>query len=243
VSGARAECGAYRGATALLLCHALRNREAGFKGENFYLIDSFSGTSASVEQDLIPVRGNDGAIRMEPFFPAGKTDVTPEMVRGHFREFPAVQICAGWIPQVFTSLPELNWCFVHLDLTLYEPTLAALNYFYPRLSRDGAIICDGSIFCPGAEKAESSPGVLFGSRHSVRHTRTPGSGAREVGVHGMYDTARIATHSIPCAERLPHCIIDGTARVPARAGLNTFSPPWLQRAHPDHRVRPATAIC
>jgi hypothetical protein len=174
LGGARAECGAYRGATALLFCHALRSRQPDFRGENFYLVDSFSGTSASVEQDLIPVRGNSGAVGMEPFFPAGRTDVTAEMVRGYFDEFPEAQVCAGWIPQVFADIPDQNWCFVHLDLTLYEPTRAALEYFYPRLSRGGVIICDGSIFCPGAEKAvddfctvEHIPYVVLGHREAV----------------------------------------------------------------------------
>lgn len=165
VPGARAECGAYRGATALLLCHARRSREPGFKGRDFYLIDSFSGTSASVEHDLIPVRGNDGATRMEAFFPVAKSDTSPEEVRGYFSDFPEVKICAGWIPQVFATLPERDWAYVHLDLTLFEPTLASLEYFYPRLNTGGVLICDGSIFCPGAEKAWE----LFCARHDLAY--------------------------------------------------------------------------
>ena len=153
VPGARAECGAYRGATALLLCHAWRSRQAGFRGDGFYLIDSFSGTSASGAHDLIPVRGADGTTRMDAFFESGKTDTSAELVRGFFGEFPQVQICAGWIPQVFETLPGRDWAFVHLDLTLYEPTLASLEYFYPRLNPGGVILCDGSIFCPGAQQA------------------------------------------------------------------------------------------
>ncbi|MBM3358738.1 MAG: hypothetical protein FJY54_13570 [Betaproteobacteria bacterium] len=153
VPGARAEVGAYRGATALLLAHAWRSCRSDFRGRDLYLIDSFAGTSASGEHDLIPVRGSDGAMRMEPFFPVGKTDTSPELVRGFFSDFPEVAICAGWIPQVFATLPERDWALVHLDLTLHEPTLAALEYFYPRLSQGGAILCDGSIFCPGAAKA------------------------------------------------------------------------------------------
>ncbi len=153
VPGARAECGAYRGATALLLCHAWRSREAGFRGRDMYLIDSFAGTTASVAHDLIPVRTSDGTTRMEPFFPVGKSDTSPELVRSFFGEYPDATVCAGWIPQVFATLPERDWSFVHLDVTLYEPTLAALEYFYPRLSMGGVILCDGSIFCPGAEKA------------------------------------------------------------------------------------------
>jgi len=153
VPGGRAECGAYRGATALLLCHAWRSRRPDYKGADFYLIDSFSGTSASVAKDFIPVRGVNGGTRLAAFFPAGKTDTSADLVRGHFRDFPEATICAGWIPQVFDTLPERDWGFVRLDLTLYEPTLAALGYFYPRLNAGGVIACDGSIFCPGAEKA------------------------------------------------------------------------------------------
>src|SRR5689334_23810440 len=39
--GARAECGVYRGATALLLAHAWRSQQPDFKGNDLYLIDSF----------------------------------------------------------------------------------------------------------------------------------------------------------------------------------------------------------
>ncbi len=150
--GARAECGTYRGATALLLAHAWRSRDAAFTGKDLFLIDSFIGTSESGEHDLIPVRDGSGT-RRESFFPVAKADISPDLVRGFFSEFPQVSICAGWIPQVFATLPERDWAFVHLDVTLYEPTLAALEYFYPRLNAGGIIVCDGSIFCPGAQKA------------------------------------------------------------------------------------------
>ena len=174
VPGARAECGVYRGATALLLCHARRSRQPGYKGTDFYLIDSFSGTSESVPQDFIPVRDPGGPTRMEAFFPAGKTDTSAELVRSHFIDFPDVTICAGWIPQVFATLPERDWGFVRLDLTLYEPTRAALEYFYPRLNAGGVLTCDGSVFCPGAEKAweefcarRDAPYVILGHRQYV----------------------------------------------------------------------------
>jgi hypothetical protein len=154
VPGRRAECGAYRGATALLLCRALRNREPSFDGQGMHLIDSFCGTSRNVAQDLIAVRNGDGDLQMAEFFQAGKTDASEAQVRATFAsEFPGVAVHAGWIPAVLSSLPEAAWAFVHLDVTLYEPTLAALEYFQPRLSPGGVILCDGSIFCPGAEAA------------------------------------------------------------------------------------------
>jgi hypothetical protein len=180
VPGARVECGTYRGATALLLAHAWRSRDPAFKGDNLYLVDSFVGTSESGEHDFIPVRGDDGTTRREAFFPVAQAGLTPELVRGFFGEFPDVSICAGWIPQVFSTLPERDWAFVHLDVTLYEPTLAALEYFYPRLNAGGVIICDGSIFCPGAKKAwdefcarHAVPFVVLGNRESILIKQTP----------------------------------------------------------------------
>ena len=81
---------------------------------------------------------------------------------------------AGWIPGVLQTLPEQAWAFVHLDLTLYEATLAALRYFYPRLAEGGVIICDGSAFCPGVQRAvdefsdtEDVPYALLGYREVV----------------------------------------------------------------------------
>ena len=174
VPGARVECGAYRGASALLLCRTLRAQNASFAGEGFFLIDSFSGTSESTESDYIAVRDAAGAARMQPFFPPGKTDVKADDVRAYFREFPAAQILEGWIPGVFEALTASAWAFVHLDLTLYEPTLAALNYFYGKLSPGGVLIVDGSVFCPGAQKAvdrfsneNDVPYVTLGHREAV----------------------------------------------------------------------------
>jgi O-methyltransferase len=173
VPGARAECGVYRGATALLLAHAWRSRQPAFDGDGLVLIDSFIGTSASGDKDLIPVRDGSG-LRREPFFAVAQAGISPETVRGYFGEFPKVRICADWIPQVFAPLDDLTWAFVHLDVTLHAPTLAALEYFYPRLNPGGVIVCDGSPFCPGARAAwdeycaaRNLPFIVLGNRETV----------------------------------------------------------------------------
>jgi len=50
-------------------------------------------------------------------------------LRGYFSEFPRARVLEGWIPDVFSQVPPTPWAFVHLDLTLYEATLRALEYF------------------------------------------------------------------------------------------------------------------
>ena len=48
----------------------------------------------------------------------------------------------GWIPEIFLSLPEDKWSYVHIDVDLYRPTLDSLEYFFPRMAAGGVIIND-----------------------------------------------------------------------------------------------------
>jgi len=61
----------------------------------------------------------------------------------------------GWIPQRFADVSESDFCFVHLDVDLYQPTLDSLQFFYDRMPRGGIILCAdyGFITCPGARQA------------------------------------------------------------------------------------------
>ncbi len=166
LDGARAECGVFSGASALLMCRAAATRTADYAGTGLHLIDSFAGISPPQEEDLIAVRADDGrGVVMKPGFDSGAFASPLELVKHTLREFPAVAIHPGWIPAVFAELPETRWCFVHLDVDLYEPTLACLDYFYPRLVDGGLIICDdyGAPLFPGAHRAWDE----FCARHKL----------------------------------------------------------------------------
>jgi hypothetical protein len=80
-----------------------------------------------------------------------------EAARAALRDFPGVAFYRGWIPGALAQLPEGRWSFVHVDVDLYDPTYACLEYFYPRLATGGVIICDdyGSAVFPGAWRAWS----------------------------------------------------------------------------------------
>ena len=150
------ECGVYRGFSALLLAKVARMCDAGFSGTGLHLIDSFEGLSELTFHDYPkPRKSQEGPpqpkIKLGP--PSFKTSV--ERVRGALGEFPDTAIHKGWIPEVFGGLPDAMWSFVHVDVDLYEPTLACLEYFVPRLAPGGVIINDdyGSPLLPGAGRA------------------------------------------------------------------------------------------
>lgn len=131
IPGDTAEVGCFRGLSSFLLCHAARTVKPDFAGEGHHIIDSFEGLSAPTKEDDLDER-------MQGRF----SDTSVEHVRRTLGEFPNVNIIKGWVPQAFSLLPELNYRFVHIDVDLYNPTRACLEYFYPRVARGGVIVVD-----------------------------------------------------------------------------------------------------
>jgi O-methyltransferase len=157
VDGDVAECGCWKGLSSFLICNYLSIWRPVFKGERFFVIDSFEGLSEPTQQDLISynisIAGKDR--KGKAFKPAGAYFATQESVMDVLHQWPAVTYIKGWIPEVLPALKEQKFKFVHIDLDLYEPILGALRFFYPRMQKGGVIVCDdyGSLFWPGAKQA------------------------------------------------------------------------------------------
>jgi O-methyltransferase len=140
VPGDTAECGVFQGAGSYLLAAANR---AQCTGSLHHAFDSFAGLSAPTERD---------GTYWAPGALASPLDAT----RQNLAEFgDAVRLYAGWIPERFPEVAGRTFRFVHIDVDLYEPTLASLEFFYPRVPPGGIILCDDYLFttCPGATEA------------------------------------------------------------------------------------------
>ena len=59
------------------------------------------------------------------------------------------------MPERFHETEDRHFSFVRIDVALYEPTLASLEFFHPRMCPGGIIVCDDYNFtsCPGASRA------------------------------------------------------------------------------------------
>ena len=77
------------------------------------------------------------------------------MTENTLADFPGVTFHEGWIPEVLEDLPDTHYRFVHVDVDLFAPTRACLEYFYPRLVPGGLLVIDdyGFTAWPGCKAA------------------------------------------------------------------------------------------
>lgn len=143
IEGDVAEAGTRHGKSALFMLEACE------EDRQFYLFDSFEGISDPVPgKDSIKTAFRDS--QTERLFSSDY-----EAAKKRFEPFDNVHIMKGWIPDRFPEVADRTFCLIHIDVDMYQPTLDSLEFFYPRLSKGGFIICDdyGSSKWPGARSA------------------------------------------------------------------------------------------
>lgn len=125
IEGALAELGTYRGDFAWQL-------NERFPERRLYLFDTFDGfdeRDIRVEREVSSSR-------------AAAHDFSDTRARDVLARMPyedQVVIRKGFFPETAQGLEE-RFALVSIDVDLYAPTLAGLEYFYPRLVRGGAIL-------------------------------------------------------------------------------------------------------
>jgi O-methyltransferase len=139
IPGAFAEVGVYKGDSAAILHSLDPDRE-------FYLFDTFSGFPAS---DLEGETGEAATYSTDNF-----ADVDVRQILQRFDNPDKIHIHKGYFPESASGLGEKQFALVNLDADLYNPTKAALEFFYPRVSPGGVIfIHDYNDKWPGIIKA------------------------------------------------------------------------------------------
>jgi hypothetical protein len=134
--GDTAECGVWTGSSSWFICRALEG-----SGTTHHGFDSFEGLSSPEPED-------------GPYWHAGDLRTVEDTARSRLEGFDAI-LYPGWIPDRFDEVADRAFCFVHLDVDLYRPTLDSLEFFYERTLAGGILLFDdhGFITCPGATRA------------------------------------------------------------------------------------------
>ncbi len=117
IAGDFAEVGVWRGNTSRLIHRLAPDRK-------LYLFDTFQGFP---KDQLEP--GLKGDARFQ--------DTSVDFVKQTIGDLRNVDFRVGIFPETTAGLEASRFAFVLLDLDLYIPMLAGLQFFYPRLTRGG----------------------------------------------------------------------------------------------------------
>lgn len=131
--GAMAEVGVYQGVSAKLICEVKGDKE-------FQLFDTFEGLPERTTSDRNVHR-------------TGQYATSVESVAEFLAGYPNVHFHKGLFPDSTAGLEDKPYCFVHLDVDLYESTLAGLEYFYPKMVPGGMILSHDYSILAGVRKA------------------------------------------------------------------------------------------
>jgi O-methyltransferase len=154
LDGEMAEVGVYRGGSAKMICEV--------KGDkSFHLFDTFEGMP---DQQINPEkdRWRQGSHK--------KTSL--ELIKQYLDDYTNLHFVKGVFPDSIRPYPDLKsktFCFVHLDVDLYQCTLDALQFFWPRMTKGGRIVSHNYNLSPQAD----TPGVkeaFFDYYQDKRHS-------------------------------------------------------------------------
>lgn len=144
IKGAVAECGVYRGWFSGIISRY-------FYDSKLYLFDTFCGfdtrdvekESAVAKKWLIEDGGHE---RLK--------NTSENMVKLRCENRQQLTIKKGYIPETFNEVSD-KFCFVNLDMDLYAPQLAALDFFSTKMVTGGVILLHDYFnkALPGTKKA------------------------------------------------------------------------------------------
>lgn len=132
VEGDFVECGTNKGGFARAIVEYL---DLVKTDKIFYLLDTFEGLADELLTDKEKAAGK------KEHFEKEYTDCYNEVVQT-FKDFPFVKIVKGMVPDTLAQVLSNKVAFLSIDMNCIAPEIAALNYFWDKLSTGGMIVLD-----------------------------------------------------------------------------------------------------
>jgi O-methyltransferase len=140
LQGDIAELGSYKGGSAKLLSKAIGH------SRKVHVFDTFEGVPRELTDSKIDYVMEDhphlninwaGGVYQGGEWAASYNDVV-----NFLRDCPSITIHKGMVPDTLQEVADETFCFVYLDMDIYQPTLDALRFFWPRLVSKGVVMLD-----------------------------------------------------------------------------------------------------
>lgn len=133
LEGAMAEVGCYDGGSTRMICE-------GKGARALHVFDTFAGLAELTSEE-------------RKTHSAHQYTASLESVQDLLSPYPQVHIHAGLFPGTAEPIENLQFSFAHFDVDLYQATLDALNFFYPRMLPGGIILSHDYSVLAGVRRA------------------------------------------------------------------------------------------
>ena len=132
IEGDFVECGSNKGGFAKAICQYLNFDQLD---KRFYLLDTFKGLSEFHYTESEKETGRNLLL-------ANSYTDCYEDVKKTFSDYSNVIIVRGTVPETLTRVLSKKIAFLSIDMNCVLPEIAALNYFWEKLSVGGIIVLD-----------------------------------------------------------------------------------------------------
>jgi hypothetical protein len=126
------ECGVNTGIFSLAVCDYLNFNRTG---KSFYLFDTFCGIpleQVTAEEQRLGRLEENQAHYSECF----------EVARRNFAPYAKAHLVRGIVPDTLASVPIRRVCYLSIDMNIVAPEIAALEFFWDKLSPAAPVILD-----------------------------------------------------------------------------------------------------
>ena len=127
------ECGVNTGIFSLAVCQYLDFNRLSEK--SFWLFDTFEGIPAeqvSDEEKRLGRLAENETAYSECY----------ELAQKNFAPYERAVLVRGKVPETLTSVPIEKVCYLSIDMNIVEPEIAAIEFFWPKLSGGAPVILD-----------------------------------------------------------------------------------------------------
>jgi len=147
--GSIVECGVFKGASLLTFVKLVEVLCPGDSLKRVIGFDTFSGFVSLAPEDGAPDESRRkvvGGWNAGDFLPTLERVIDVTQHDSMVPRVKRVELVKGdirvTVPQYVKEHPGLRICLLHLDVDLYEPTLAALEHLYPLVVPGGIVVLD-----------------------------------------------------------------------------------------------------
>ena len=155
IEGDLIECGVYKGFSSAVACSFLNFKTSKKK---LFLIDTFGGIPENqLDMTRKEIYNKGGLKGLDEY----KKPENYEICKERFSKYKNVNIIKGAIPDVFSEYQFSDKIsFLHLDMNSSIPEIAALEFFYERLSKGAVCLLDDFGFLVSKEQMLAELGWL-----------------------------------------------------------------------------------